>query len=75
MCSPLPDYCMMVGRVLVTPTRVVCLPPELELSNRVLRHYKQHADRFIRISFGEENGGILHLGPRMDMNADLVKRC
>jgi hypothetical protein len=31
---------MLVARVLVTPTRIVCLAPEVELSNRVMRHYR-----------------------------------
>lgn len=70
----LPEYCMMVGRVLVTPTRIVRLLPEVELSNRILRRFKQASDRFIRISFGEEDGSILHIGPRSNLNADLVKR-
>ena len=65
---------MMVGRVLVTPTRVVRIPPETELSNRVLRNYRQHSDRFIRVSFGEENSSILHLGPRANANVDLKER-
>lgn len=66
---------MMVGRVLVTPTRIVRLLPEAELSNRILRHFKQASDRFIRISFGEEDGSVLHIGPKSNLNADLVKRC
>lgn len=65
---------MLVARVLVTPTRIVRLPPEVELSNRVLRQYKDHTDRFIRISFGEENSGILHLGPRVANSRDLILR-
>jgi hypothetical protein len=31
---------MLVARVLVTPTRVVALAPEVELSNRVWRAYR-----------------------------------
>ena len=35
-----PAYGMLVARALVTPTRVVRLPPEVELSNRVVRHFQ-----------------------------------
>ena len=31
---------MLVARALVTPTRTACLPPEVELSNRVVRHFR-----------------------------------
>ena len=35
-----PAYGMLVARALVKPTRLVCLPPEVELSNRVVRHFR-----------------------------------
>ncbi|CAA6663598.1 unnamed protein product [Spirodela intermedia] len=41
-------------RLVITPTRAYCLPPELELSNRVLRHYSAVADRFLRVTFTDE---------------------
>lgn len=47
---------MHVGRVTVTPTRVVRLPFEVETSNRVLRKYHAEADRFIRVTFADEEG-------------------
>lgn len=50
---------MYVPRVLVTPTRVVRLPAEPELSNRVVRHFKRVADQFLRVTFGDENGARL----------------
>ena len=74
-CRQLPDYCMLVRRCLVTPTRIVRLPPETELSNRILRRYKQYADRFMRVSFAEENAGIMHLGGKSSTITDLVTRC
>lgn len=46
---------MAIRRVLVTPSKIYLVGPELEVSNRVVRHYKDHADRFIRISFLDEN--------------------
>ncbi|GER51677.1 RNA-dependent RNA polymerase 6 [Striga asiatica] len=43
-----------VRRLIVTPSKAYCLPPEVELSNRVLRHYKDVADRFLRVTFTDE---------------------
>uniref|UniRef100_A0A1D1ZGP2 RNA-dependent RNA polymerase n=2 Tax=Anthurium amnicola TaxID=1678845 RepID=A0A1D1ZGP2_9ARAE len=43
-----------VRRLIITPTRAYCLPPEIELSNRVLRNYKEVADRFLRVTFMDE---------------------
>ncbi|KAL2609809.1 hypothetical protein R1flu_028382 [Riccia fluitans] len=46
---------MVVRRLIITPTRALCMPPEIELSNRVLRHYSSLSDRFLRVSFVDEN--------------------
>lgn len=43
-----------VRRVVITPSKSYCLPPEVELSNRVLRHYKEVSDRFLRVTFMDE---------------------
>lgn len=45
-----------IRRVCVTPTRVIAHPPEPDLLNRVLRNYSEHVDRFIRVSFCDEDG-------------------
>lgn len=44
-----------VRRVLVTPTKVYCTGPEVDTSNRVTRHFSGHSDRFMRMSFVDEN--------------------
>ncbi|MCL7022940.1 hypothetical protein MKW94_001116 [Papaver nudicaule] len=44
-----------VRRVQVTPSKVYFCGPEVNVSNRVLRHYQEHIDNFIRISFVDEN--------------------
>ena len=41
---------------MVTPTRVLPCPPEMETSNRVLRHFHEHVDCFIRVQFTDEDG-------------------
>lgn len=49
----------LIRRLLFTPTRVVAQPPESDLLNRVLREFSIHHDRFIRISFCDEDGGSI----------------
>ena len=65
---------MSVGRALVTPTRIVSLPPETELSNRILRRFKQHSEHFIRLSFGDEDASKMYLGPKIDSSPDVTAR-
>ncbi|KAJ7966178.1 RNA-dependent RNA polymerase [Quillaja saponaria] len=48
------DDIMEVRRLVITPTKAYCLLPEVELSNRVLRRYKEVADRFLRVTFMDE---------------------
>uniref|UniRef100_A0A7N0V2Y6 RNA-dependent RNA polymerase n=1 Tax=Kalanchoe fedtschenkoi TaxID=63787 RepID=A0A7N0V2Y6_KALFE len=50
----LPDDIVEVRRFVITPTSAYCLPPEVELSNRVLRHFKHMSDRFLRVTFMDE---------------------
>ena len=45
-----------VRRVVVTPTRVVALPAELDLTNRVSREFPE---AMIRVSFRDEGFGTL----------------
>lgn len=46
---------MIVRRLIFTPTRAYCVPPELEMSNRVVRHFHKLSDRFLRVSFCDED--------------------
>ncbi|XP_043719158.1 RNA-dependent RNA polymerase 6-like [Telopea speciosissima] len=64
MSSRRSDGNVEVRRLVITPTKAYCLPPEVERSNRVLRKYKEKADRFLRVSFMDEgfeqlNSGVL----------------
>ncbi|KAF0715586.1 hypothetical protein As57867_003299, partial [Aphanomyces stellatus] len=45
----------LVRRVLVTPLRVVPEAPEPDQTNRVLRDYHAHLDRFVRVTFVDES--------------------
>ena len=53
------DFNAEVRRLIITPTRTYCMPPQLERSNRVTRHYHQLSDRFLRVAFVDE--GMLPL--------------
>ncbi|KAF7817247.1 RNA-dependent RNA polymerase 6 [Senna tora] len=48
------DDIVEVRRLVITPTKAYCLPPEVEMSNRVLRKFKEVADRFLRVTFMDE---------------------
>ncbi|KAI3994947.1 hypothetical protein MKX01_000528 [Papaver californicum] len=43
------------GHIELTPSKVYFWGPEVNVSNRVLRHYHEHIDNCIRISFVDEN--------------------
>ena len=66
---------MLVARVLVTPTRVHALPPEVETSNRVWRAYRAHTHRFLRVTFCDENGKRLCFASSAKRLSDFYKRC
>lgn len=49
----------LIRRLLFTPTRVIAQLPETDLLNRVLREFAVHHDRFLRITFCDEDGGSI----------------
>lgn len=52
--SKIPHYCMHVRSATVTPTTIHFQTPVAETSNRVIREYAAHADRFLRVRFTDE---------------------
>ncbi|AEO65138.1 uncharacterized protein THITE_2048877 [Thermothielavioides terrestris NRRL 8126] len=50
----IPDYCALVRKVIVTPTRIYFNTPTVETTNRIVRRYKQVQDHFIRVQFTDE---------------------
>ena len=50
----MPHYCALVRSVTVTPTTLRFHTPTVETSNRILRQYHDHTDRFIRVKFTDE---------------------
>lgn len=51
---------MKFHRALVTPSKVYFLGPELNVSNRVTRHFAEYIDDFLRVSFVDEDWNKLH---------------
>ncbi|OQO00640.1 hypothetical protein B0A48_13130 [Cryoendolithus antarcticus] len=49
------SYCTIVRTATITPTTVYFNSPSLDTSNRVIRHFSQHADRFLRVKFRDES--------------------
>ncbi|KAI0204114.1 RNA dependent RNA polymerase-domain-containing protein [Astrocystis sublimbata] len=50
----IPTHCVWVRKVVVTPSMIYLSTPAPEASNRVLRHFAQYSDRFIRVQFTDE---------------------
>ncbi|KAI8977017.1 RNA dependent RNA polymerase-domain-containing protein [Mycotypha africana] len=50
----IPSHCTMLRKVIITPSHIYYQPPTLETTNRVIRHYKDQCDSFIRIQFVDE---------------------
>ena len=50
----IPHYCTYVRSATVTPSTIYFSTPTVETSNRVMRQYAEHADRFLRIRFMDE---------------------
>ncbi|KAI4149277.1 MAG: hypothetical protein LQ341_001368 [Variospora aurantia] len=51
---PIPQYCAYIRSATVTPTTIYFNTPTVEISNRVIRYYNEHADRFLRVRFTDE---------------------
>lgn len=47
----IPQHCMATRKVFVTPTTMYLQPPVIEVTNRVVRHFQQYSDRFLRVQF------------------------
>lgn len=71
--AKLPDDIVEVRRLVITPTKAYCLPPDVEMSNRVLREYKDVADRFLRITFMDEGMETINVNALNCYVAPIVK--
>jgi RNA-dependent RNA polymerase len=50
----IPHYCAYSRKATITPSMVYFSTPTVETSNRVIRQYIEHADRFLRVQFSDE---------------------
>ncbi|GER56874.1 Rna-dependent RNA polymerase [Striga asiatica] len=50
---------MSCHRILVTPSRIFCLGPELESSNHIVKNFASYASDFLRVTFVDEDWGRL----------------
>ena len=51
-----------VHRLYITPTKVYCHGPEIDMSNRVTRQYEDKIDNFLRVSFVDEDWESISAG-------------
>jgi len=51
----LPKECILMHSVTITPTTMYVKPLAVEITNRVVRKYIEHADRFLRVRFQDED--------------------
>ncbi|KAL1818418.1 hypothetical protein ACET3Z_013287 [Daucus carota] len=51
---------MSCHRVLITPSKIYCLGPELESSSYVVKNFSSYASDFLRVTFVDEDLGKLH---------------
>lgn len=58
--AKIPPYCCVMRSATVTPTSVYYHSPSVDISNRVIRHFIEFSDRFLRVRFKDEklNGRI-----------------
>ncbi|KAF9772001.1 hypothetical protein IL306_010317 [Fusarium sp. DS 682] len=71
--SRIPSYCCLVRKAVITPTTIRYTTPTMEMSNRVMRHYKHYEDRFLKIQFTEESEKG-RIAVNKDQNDEIYKR-
>lgn len=76
--SKLPKHLVLVRTATVTPSTIRYSSPTVETSNRVVRHFSNYADRFLRVRFADEQfmGKIFSRGDNsLDAIYTRIKRC
>ena len=54
----IPAYCTLTRSATITPTMVYYNTPTVETSNRVVRDFAEHSDRFLRVRFTDEKNEV-----------------
>ena len=57
----IPHYCAYVRSATVTPATVYYNTPTVDTSNRIIRRYAEHADRFLRVRFTDEKSQVCYI--------------
>uniref|UniRef100_A0A0N5BKB4 RNA-dependent RNA polymerase n=1 Tax=Strongyloides papillosus TaxID=174720 RepID=A0A0N5BKB4_STREA len=57
--TTIPKNCLYIRKVLITPCRAVLLPPEVMMTNRVVRKFGENS--CIRVVFRDDDGGRIHI--------------
>lgn len=55
----IPHYCAYIYSATITPSTVYYHTPTVETSNRIIRRYSEHADRFLRVRFTDEKFKVI----------------
>ena len=74
----LPPHCIWQRTATITPTTVYYSSPSVEVTNRIVRQYKEYANRFLRVRFSDERQeGKIYAGDSdsQDPLFTRVKRC
>ncbi|KAB8236873.1 RNA dependent RNA polymerase [Aspergillus alliaceus] len=50
----IPPYCCYMRSARITPSTIYYNTPTVDISNRIVRRYIEHADRFLRVRFTDE---------------------
>lgn len=73
--APIPDYCVLIPRLLITPSQTKMVGMAVEMSNRVIRSFVKehgfHRTSFLRVQVGEENGDKLYV----DEVTESIEKC
>ncbi|PWY82203.1 RNA-directed RNA polymerase (Sad-1) [Aspergillus heteromorphus CBS 117.55] len=52
--AKIPPYCCHMRSATITPSTIYYNMPSVDISNRIIRRYMEHADRFLRVRFTDE---------------------
>ncbi|PYH44920.1 RNA dependent RNA polymerase [Aspergillus saccharolyticus JOP 1030-1] len=52
--AKIPPYCCYMRSARITPTTIYFSSPTVDISNRIIRRYAEHTDRFLRVRFTDE---------------------
>ena len=52
--AKIPSHCCYMRSARITPSTVYFNTPTVDISNRIIRRYREHSDRFLRVRFTDE---------------------